>query len=423
MTIRSFFKALPVLVVGATAPALLATDAPVTGDTYLSSSSPASNFGAATSVNIAPGTSGLVQFDLSAFPPGTAVSVAYLRIFVNAVTTGGTLNFSQVSSPWSESTVTFVTSPSVGAPFAAIPVSTAKTFLLVDVTSQVNSWLASPGSNFGIQIAGTGSTTVSIDSRENTATSHPPLVEVTVVGPSGAAGPTGAVGPTGPTGPSGPTGVAGSKGPTGPTGAVGPTGATGASGPPGAQGLAGAAGATGPTGPVGATGPSGATGAQGLAGAAGAIGPRGASGPTGVAGFPGAQGLAGAAGPSGATGAAGPTGVSGPTGNQFNFDTTIHPTNYIVSDSAPFIYYLVNNPLAGGPANLILPHANVNGKVLIAIPANASPVGSPDGNRIQVLVQGSDTILGSAPAPVTFLESQRPISLTSDGSGHWFLFQ
>ena len=49
MTIRSFFKALPVLVVGATVPALLAIDAPVSGDTYLSASSPASNFGAAAS--------------------------------------------------------------------------------------------------------------------------------------------------------------------------------------------------------------------------------------------------------------------------------------------------------------------------------------------------------------------------------------
>ncbi|MBZ5677901.1 MAG: DNRLRE domain-containing protein [Acidobacteriia bacterium] len=423
MTIRSFFKALPVLVVGATVPALLAIDAPVSGDTYLSASSPASNFGAAASVNIAPGTSGLVQFDVSSFPPGTTVSVAYLRIFVNAGTAAGTLTFSPVTSPWNESAVTFGTAPTTGSPIAAIPVSTAKTFLLVDVTSLVNSWLASPGSNFGIQIATTGGTTVSIDSRENTTTSHPPSVEVTVVGPSGAAGPTGAVGPTGATGPSGPTGVAGPKGPTGPTGAVGPTGATGASGPQGAAGLAGAAGATGPTGPVGATGPSGATGAQGLAGAGGAIGPRGASGPAGAAGATGAQGLAGAIGPTGATGAAGPSGINGPTSNQFNLDTTIHASGYVIPDTDPYIYYLANNPLAGGPANLTLPHANVNGKVLIAIPANASPVGSPDGNRIQVLVQGSDTILGSAPTAVTFLESQRPICLTSDGSGHWFLFQ
>ena len=423
MTIRSFFKALPVLLAGATVPVLLATDAPVSGDTYISASSPSSNFGAATSVNIAPGTLGLVQFDLSSFPPGTTISVAYLRIFVNAVTTAGTLTFAPVTSPWSESTATFASSPTIGSPIAAIPVSTAKTFLLVDVTSLVNGWLASPASNFGIQIAGTGSTTVSIDSRENTATSHPPSVEVTVMGPSGPAGPTGAVGPTGATGPSGPAGVAGPKGPTGPTGAVGPTGATGASGPQGATGLAGAAGATGPTGPIGAQGPSGATGASGFAGAAGAIGPRGASGPSGAAGASGAQGPAGAQGPIGASGAAGPTGINGPTSNQFNFDTTIHPTNYTVPDAAPYIYYLVNNPVGGGPANLILPHANVNGKVLIAIPANASPVAGGDGNRVQVLVQGSDTILGSAPTAVTFLESQRPICLTSDGSGHWFLFQ
>lgn len=423
MTIQTIFRALPVLLAAGTIPSLLATNAPVIADTYVSASSPGANFGTATSISIAPGNSGLVQFDLSSFPVGTTISVAYLRIFVNTVTTGGTLLLSQLTSSWAEGSVTSSSIPTSSSPFASIPVSVGKSFVLVDVTSVVNGWLATPAGNFGIRISGSGGEVLLIDTKENLTTSHPPAIEVTVLGPSGAAGPTGPTGPTGATGPSGPTGIAGVTGPTGATGPVGPTGASGATGAQGAQGLAGAAGATGPTGPVGATGPAGATGARGAVGPAGATGPRGPSGPTGVSGATGVQGVTGPAGATGATGAVGPHGVNGPTSNQFNFDTAIHPNNYQIPDSAVFIYYLVNNPTAGGPANLFLPHASVNGKMLIALPANASPVGSPDGNRISVTSQAGDTILGSGPSAVTFLESQRPICLFSDGSGHWFLFQ
>ena len=423
MTIQSIFRALPVLLAASTLPSLWATDAPIAADTYISSGSPAANFGTAVNLSIAPGNSGLVLFDLSPFPFGTTVPVAYLRIFANTVTTPGTLTFSQVTSAWSEGTVTFGTAPTTTSPFTSIPVSTGKSFLLVDVTALVNGWLANPATNFGIQISGSGSTTVLIDSKENLTTSHPAGVEVTAVAPSGASGPTGPTGPTGATGPAGPTGPAGAKGPTGATGAVGPTGPTGPTGAQGAVGLAGAAGATGPTGPVGPTGAAGATGAQGLVGALGATGPRGPTGPAGATGAMGAAGLAGPVGATGPTGATGPQGLNGPTSNQFNFDTTIHPNNYTIPDTDTFVYYLANNPTLGGPANLNLPHANVKGKVLIAIPANASPVGSPDGNRIKITAQAGDTILGSGPTAVTTLESQRPILLFSDSTGHWFLFQ
>lgn len=423
VTIQSIFRVLPALVAATTLPLLWAADAPVVADTYISAGSPSANFGSAVNLSIGPGNSGLVQFDLSSFPTGTTISVAYLRIFVNTVTTGGTLTFSQLTSAWTEGTVTFGTAPTAASPFATIPVSAGKSFLLVDVTALVNGWLASPSGNFGIQVSGSGGTALLIDTKENVATSHAPTVEVTVVSSSGVAGPTGPTGPTGATGPAGSIGFAGAKGPTGATGAVGPTGPTGPSGAVGAAGLAGAFGATGPTGPVGPTGPAGATGAPGLAGALGATGPRGVAGPAGAIGATGAAGLAGPAGVNGPTGPGGPQGLNGPTSNQFNFDTTIHPNGYSIPDNDPFVYYLANNPVAGGPANLNLPHASINGRILIAIPANASPVAGADGNRIAVTAQAGDTILGSGPTAVTILESQRPILLFSDNAGHWFLFQ
>jgi hypothetical protein len=422
MNIQSFLRTAPVLLVAGMLPSVWAASLPAVADTYVSSSSPGANFGTAVNLSVAPGNAGLVQFDLSAIPPGTTISAAYLRIFVSSVAPGGTLTFSQVTSAWTEGAVSFSTSPSAASAFAALPVSTAKTFLFVDVTALVNMWLANPATNFGVEITGAGGASVLLDSKENTATSHPATLEISVVGPAGPPGPTGPVGPTGATGPAGAAGPAGVKGATGATGPVGATGAAGATGASGAQGLAGAAGATGPTGPVGPTGATGASGAQGLAGAAGATGASGVVGPTGPTGASGAAGLSGAAGPTGPTGATGPSGAIGPTSNQFNFDTTIHPNNYTIPDTDPFIYYLVNNPLAGGPGNLNLPHANVRGRILIALPANASPVLPPIGNRVQVTCQAGDTILGNGATPVTVVGSQRPLQLMSDGSGHWFFY-
>jgi hypothetical protein len=128
------------------------------------------------------------------------------------------------------------------------------------------------------------------------------------------------------------------------------------------------------------------------------------------------QGAVGAPGATGPTGATGAQGTNGPTSNQFNFDTAVHASNYTVPDTDTFIYYLLNNP-SGSPANLNLPHASVKGRILYAIPANTSPAGV---NKVTVTAQGTDSIFtGSNPAAQTNFSSQRPISLFSDGTGHW----
>lgn len=461
-------------------PVLWAADAALVADAYISAATPATNYGAAVSLNIATGNAALVRFDLSALPGGTSLSVAYLRIYVNKVTTAGTLTFSQITSNWSEGAVTSGTAPSTAASFATMPGNTANAFLLVDVTTLVNGWLASPATNFGIQIDGTGATAVALDSKETIATSHPATLEISVIAPSGPVGPTGAQGntgaqgpagatgttggaggpgATGPSGATGPKGPAGAAGTTGATGPLGPTGASGATGAAGAMGAAGAQGVTGATGATGATGPQGnlgATGAPGAGGPTGPTGPAGANGPAGVAGAQGAQGTTGPTGPTGGVGPAGATGAqgaqgaigiqgsvgpvgatgiqgaNGPTSSTFNLDPTIRSHGYVIPNTDPYIYYLVNNTSNGAnPANITLPLANVAGKMIVPMcqfytALNAVGGADPNGsnNGINLLRQGTDTIIsgdGAFPGLLTSYSIKRSIRLMSDGLGHWIV--
>ena len=430
MTITSLIRPAAVLLVTGLllVPGLLAAIPPVVGDATISSAAPTTNFGSTGTLNIAPGNAGLIQFDLTAYSPGTVVNVAYLQVYANQVTAGGTLNFTLVTSPWNENTVTFASQPTTaGGPFASAPVSTANTFVLVNVTSQVQNWISNPATNFGLEITGIGSTSVLLDTKENTATSHPGQLFITIVGTPGPAGSTGATGPTGTTGPTGaagstgttgstgpagstgptgPTGLTGSTGPAGPTGptgangttgatgATGPTGITGATGSPGTAGAAGPTGAsgpagstgptgvtgmTGPTGSTGATGPSGSTGATGATGLTGPTGATGPNGPTGATGSIGVPGTAGSTGPAGPAGPTGSQGANGPTGNVFSTQTTPlrAPSNATIPDSDTHMYYLVDNSggtqngtthsSAGNPQAITLPHATTAGRVVILV--------------------------------------------------------
>ena len=311
----------------------------VVADTYLSTTNPTLNFGTATTLNIGPGNSALIQVDLSTLPPGLIASdiqKATLTVYVNKVFVAGALDISQVNSAWFESTVTQNTAPSISSPFATVPVNSSGSFVTFDITTLVKQWVTGASPNYGVAITASAAqpaTTVNLDSKEATSTSHSAFGDVVLaVGTTGPAGPTGPTGPTGPAGPAGgptgatgPSGPLGAQGPTGATGPLGPQGATGPSGPLGAQGPTGATGplgpqgATGPSGPLGAQGPTGATGPagpQGATGATGPFGPAGAQGPTGATGPAGPQGATGATGPFGPAGAQGPTGATGPAGPQ-----------------------------------------------------------------------------------------------------------
>ncbi len=268
---------------------LPASTAVLTGDTYVSSSRTTTNYGGEANLVVDSRDRALLKFDLSTLPAGTTaadVAKATLKLWVSkpcehSDRPAGSFDVRLVTGAWSEAAVTNHTAPGIGTTLAsAIPVGAADTFVAVDVTAAVQDWLNGTPANNGLAlVAHTAGTTVQFDSKENTDTSHPAELEISLIGPPSPTGPTGAQGVQGlpgPTGPQGPPGAAGATGATGAQGVQGISGATGATGAAGATGPAGATGGTGPSGPQGATGTAGADGQQGLAGPTGATGPAGA---------------------------------------------------------------------------------------------------------------------------------------------------
>jgi hypothetical protein len=230
---------LPLLFCLAVAPvAAFAQTVPLTQDAWVIPGN-AANFGNTTTLSVGGvnATSALAQFDLTTLPAGTIagnVSKAVLTLFVNKVNAAGTVNISVANGAWTEPGLSGNNAPTAGASVAGgVSVSTSGTYLYVDATAAVRSWLNGT-TNSGFLISpNDGAVTIAFDSKESTTTSHPAGLSITLAssGPMGATGPTGvtgAPGSTGSTGPSGPAGHTGSTGPTGPTGSTGLTGATGA---------------------------------------------------------------------------------------------------------------------------------------------------------------------------------------------------
>jgi hypothetical protein len=209
-----------------------ATQATLTGDTFVSASQPAANFGALSNLYVGNGDTGLLQFDLSNLPAGTTasqVAKATLYLYINRVYTQGGVSLQPVSSAWTEQGTTYSSAPSYGTVASSFSATTGSTFVAVDVTSLVQAWITTPSTNYGLALAA-ASASILFDSKENDQTSHQPLLDITLQAPQGPVGPQGPIGPIGATGPQGPQGIQGIQGPAGSTG---PTGATGASGPQG----------------------------------------------------------------------------------------------------------------------------------------------------------------------------------------------
>ncbi|MGD0548686.1 MAG: DNRLRE domain-containing protein, partial [Terracidiphilus sp.] len=214
--------------------AAYATEGVVVGDTYVNSAHPAVNYGSLSNLYVNGNGTALIQFDLSSLPAGTMASqigAASLKLYVNRVNTGGLVNVAPVISTWSESAVTYATMPALGSTVASFTPAAAQQFIVIDITTLVQSWVTTPSNNYGLALT-TASGDLVLDSKENDETSHAAHLDITVV----SQGPTGPQGATGSAGPQGPTGL---QGATGSAGATGATGATGVQGPQGPAGLAG----------------------------------------------------------------------------------------------------------------------------------------------------------------------------------------
>jgi hypothetical protein len=196
----------------------------ITDDAQINSAATTTNYGASTTLQIGGTYSTLLKFDIAnLLPPGTTASqvlVARLVIFPDKITTGGTYSLYQVTSNWSEGSVTYATKPSTSSTAAVTTSATLNSYKELLITGIVQGWVTTPASNYGVELRGVGSTNISIDSKENTATSHQATLLITLSSPAGPAGPKGATGATGPQGPAGPKGATGATGPQGPAGSI-----------------------------------------------------------------------------------------------------------------------------------------------------------------------------------------------------------
>ncbi len=167
------------LAVGAfLAPAMgWAQQAMLTGDSQINSSATTTKYGTSTTLNISPTHSALLQFDIADMLPSGTTAAQVLRaqliVFPDTITTGGKVNLYQVTSAWSESSVTYATKPTVASTVVATASIGGKQFSFLRCNPLwFRNWITTPASNFGMELQASGTTNIAIDSKENTNTSH-----------------------------------------------------------------------------------------------------------------------------------------------------------------------------------------------------------------------------------------------------------
>ena len=257
------------LILASTIATMLGSPILALGDTIIHSDSYVSditNHGKDPTLELKSGNTVFIRFNFQGSLPADTqagdIDKATLKIYLPTVTATGNLTVSRVLSDWGETSInsatTFTSPPDLPQPSIPIAQFLAGRWVQINVTNIVTTWLPIPSTNnFGFALTGDSTLVASIDSKENTLSSHQAILDIVlknIVGPTGATGAAGDVGPTGATGATGAAGADGAQGIQGipgATGALGPTGATGA------------AGGVGPTGAIGATGTTGATGANG----------------------------------------------------------------------------------------------------------------------------------------------------------------
>lgn len=204
MNIRTLNR---ILLMMLAASAAYGIDLPVVADAHVGASSAQS--GALPNLLVGGGNRALLRFDLSVLPAGLSPSQvvkATLVFHVNRIASAGSMRVAPLAGPFQEMTVTQATAP---PGLGVAPVSVIQGLNLVDITPIVQFWVTSPASAFGIELAAPETTglSVTIDSRENTATSFAAEIRVVLSGPAGPQGLTGLTGPTGATGVTGPAGA------------------------------------------------------------------------------------------------------------------------------------------------------------------------------------------------------------------------
>jgi hypothetical protein len=187
-------------------------------DAHVNSAFPSVNFGNSPFLEVGGTSLAFVKFNLSTLPAGTGTAAGTkvnLVLWVNRIGTAGSIQVSEATGAWTESTVTFSSQPSTGTAVGPVTAGTGSQFVSIDVTNSFQKWIGAPALNQGFVLSGIGSTDVFLDSKESVTTSHAPALQLIQAGPAGPQGPTGATGATGATGPAGPAGATGATGPQG----------------------------------------------------------------------------------------------------------------------------------------------------------------------------------------------------------------
>ncbi len=169
----------------------LAQQSPPSADTFVSSATPSTNYGSSIILVVGSGSTTYMKFNLSGVPTGATVSKATLRLFVDAVATGGKFDvYNLPATPtWSESTLNYNTPPPAlgtsasGGNATTVSASSMNQFVLINITATVQGWLNTPSSNNGVALALVGTTGLfSFDSKEAIVTSHEPELEIVLNG-------------------------------------------------------------------------------------------------------------------------------------------------------------------------------------------------------------------------------------------------
>ena len=157
-------------------------------DSYTNSAANTTNYGAAPTLGLVSSALSIqttyIQFDLSSVPSGytsTNVAKATLKLYVNSVSKAGSFNLDFVNGSWSEKTITAAFSPALGNTIvSSVPLTSANAndYVLIDVTSAVGEWLNGSQANDGLALVANSGLSATLDSKENSAQSHPAELDI-----------------------------------------------------------------------------------------------------------------------------------------------------------------------------------------------------------------------------------------------------
>ncbi len=163
-------------------------------DSYTNTADPTTNFGAKTLLDVQSASqTAYIRFDLSSIPAnyGSAnITKATLKLYVNSVTTAGSLNVDYVNGTWAENTISANLAPALGSTIAAsvpLTVTDKNQYILIDVTAAVQAWLSGT-TNDGIALVGNSPVNATFDSKESTSTSHAAELDIVFAGGGGGGG-------------------------------------------------------------------------------------------------------------------------------------------------------------------------------------------------------------------------------------------